>query len=152
MGAQDGPPKLAPQPVATTRTVPSETTATRSALSYGAVTARVVKNKTTQLELLEQFGGPNVSTTDADGTEVWIYERIVTQSDIASQSKNFQGAVNLGVSFGFANWGANAGGSASAGNAVVQSSNTTSTRTLTVIVKFNADKTVKDTSVRATYF
>jgi hypothetical protein len=116
------------------------------------VTSRVEKNKTTQLELLEQFGGANITTTDADGTEVWVYERIVTQSDVAARSQNFEGAVNLGVSFGFTNWGGSAGGSASSGSAAAQSSNTISTRTLTVIVKFNPDSTVKDYAVRATYF
>jgi hypothetical protein len=139
-------------PAAGPTTVASETTATRSALSYGAVTGRVEKNKTMQLELLEMFGGPNISTTDADGTEVWIYERIVTQTDVATNSRDFQGAVNLGVSFGFTNWGGNAGGSAASGTSSAQVSNTTSTRTLTVIVKFNPEKSVKDFAVRATYF
>jgi hypothetical protein len=123
-----------------------------SALSYGAVTTQVLRNKTTQLEILENFGGPNISTTDADGAEVWVYERSVTQTDIATQSKDYQGAVNLGVSFGFPHFGGSAGGSAGLAKSSVQSSSTAGTRTLTVIVKFNADKTVKDYSARATTF
>ena len=121
-------------------------------LSYGTVTSTVQKGKTTQLELASMFGGPNISTTDADGTEVWIYERSVTQTDIATQSREYQGAVNLGLSFGHGNFGANAGGSGGAARAAGQSNSSTSTRTLTVIVKFNPDKTVKDYSVRATTF
>src|SRR5262245_39208199 len=65
-----------------------------SALSYGTVTSTVQKGKTTQVELVSMFGGPNISTTDAEGTEVWIYERSVTQTDIATQSREYQGAVN----------------------------------------------------------
>jgi hypothetical protein len=123
-----------------------------SALSYGTVTASVQRNKTTQLEILENFGGPNISTTDADGSEVWVYERSVTQTDIATQSREFQGAVNLGVSFGFPHFGATAGGSSGVTKTNGQVANSTGTRTLTVIVKFNQDKTVKDYSVRATTF
>jgi hypothetical protein len=123
-----------------------------SALSYGTVTATVQRNKTTQLQILEDFGGPNISTTDADGSEVWVYERSVTQTDVATQSKEFQGAVNLGVSFGFPHFGATGGGSAGTTKTSGQSSASAGTRTLTVIVKFNQDKTVKDYSVRATTF
>lgn len=123
-----------------------------SALSYGTVTSRVEKNKTTQTDLIEQFGGPNISSLDADGSEVWIYERSVTQTDVATQSKDYRGAVNMGVSFGYPHFGATAGASGSAERSSGQSSSTTSTRTLTVIVKFNANKTVKDYSARATTF
>ena len=42
---------------------------TASALSYGTVTAQVQKGKTTQIDLLQAFGGPNISTTDRDGVE-----------------------------------------------------------------------------------
>jgi hypothetical protein len=123
-----------------------------SALSYGTVTSRVEKNKTTQTDLVEQFGGPNISSLDADGSEVWIYERSVTQTDVATQSRDYRGAVNMGVSFGYPHFGATAGAAGSAEKSSGQSSSTTSTRTLTVIVKFNANKTVKDYSARATTF
>jgi hypothetical protein len=123
-----------------------------STLSYGTVTARVEKNKTTQTDLLEEFGGPNISSVDSDGAEVWVYERSVNQTDVATQSKEYLGAVNMGVSFGYPHFGASAGASGSAEKRSGQSSTTTSTRTLTVIVKFNADKTVKDYSARATTF
>jgi hypothetical protein len=123
-----------------------------SALSYGTVTSRVEKNKTTQTDLVEQFGGPNISSLDADGSEVWIYERSVTQTDVATQSRDYRGAVNMGVSFGYPHFGASAGATGSAEKSSGQSSSTTSTRTLTVIVKFNVDKTVKDYSARATTF
>jgi hypothetical protein len=130
----------------------AEPAARASALSYGSVTSRVEKNKTTQTDLVETFGGPNISSVDADGTEVWVYERTVTQSDVSTQSKDYYGAVNLGVSFGYPHFGASAGASGSADKRSGQSSTSYSTRTLTVIVKFNADKTVKDYSARASTF
>ena len=119
-----------------------------SALSYGAVTATVAKGKTTQLELIQMFGGPNISTTDGDGVETWVYERSVSQTDVASKSNNWQAAANLGLSFGHVQAGVSGGGG-SAGSAA---SSASSFRSLTVIVKFNTNKTVKDYSVRASQF
>lgn len=138
-----------PAPPAAAATAPASQAST---LSYGTVTSGVQKNKTTQVDLLQSFGGPNISSTDADGTEVWVYERSVTQTDVATQSKDYMGAVNLGVSFGYPHFGASAGASGSAAKSVGQSATTTTTRTLTVIVKFNSDKTVKDYAVRASTF
>jgi hypothetical protein len=119
-----------------------------SALSYGTVTATVVKGKTTQADLLQMFGGPNISTVDNEGVETWVYERSVSQTDVSSQNQNWQAAANLGAAFGHFSGGASAGGGQSASAA----STATSLRSLTVITKFNADKTVKDFSVRASQF
>ncbi|HWR72189.1 MAG TPA: hypothetical protein VN604_03385 [Nitrospirota bacterium] len=119
-----------------------------SALSYGTVTSAVVKGKTTQMDLIQMFGGPNISTVDSEGVETWLYERSVSQTDVASKSQNWQAAANLGVSFGHVQGGASAGG----GQSGSASSTASSFRSLTVIVKFNADKTVKDYSVRSSQF
>jgi hypothetical protein len=119
-----------------------------SALSYGAVTSAVVRGKTTQMDLIQWFGGPNISTVDGDGVETWLYERSVSQTDVAARSRNWQAAANLGVSFGHAQGGA----SASGGQSGSDSSTASSFRSLTVIVKFNANKTVKDFSVRSSQF
>lgn len=119
-----------------------------SALSYGVVTSTVERGKTTQLELIQMFGGPNISTTDGDGVETWVYERSVSQIDAASKSNHWQAAANLGVSFGHAQIGALGGGGSSGSGA----STASSFRSLTVIVKFNPNKTVKDYSVRASQF
>ncbi|OGP19064.1 MAG: hypothetical protein A2Z26_01510 [Deltaproteobacteria bacterium RBG_16_66_15] len=119
-----------------------------SALSYGTVTSAVAKGKTTQMELIQMFGGPNISTVDNEGTETWIYERSVSQTDVAARSQNWQAAANLGVAFGHAQGGVSGGG----GQSGSASSTASSFRSLTVIVKFNADKTVKDYSVRSSQF
>ena len=119
-----------------------------SALSYGTVTSAVVKGKTTQMDLIQWFGGPSISTVDSDGVETWLYERSVSQTDVASKSQNWQAAANLGVSFGHVQGGASAGG----GQSGSASSTASSFRSLTVIVKFNPDKTVKDYSVRSSQF
>ena len=121
---------------------------TASALSYGSVTSQVQKGKTTQLELLQIFGGPSISTTDRDGVETWVYERTSTQSDVQSNAQSAQGAASLGAFFKFVNVDV----SGSTGRSLSGTSAATSVRSLTVIVKFAADKTVADYSVRASTF
>ena len=121
---------------------------TASALSYGSVTSQVQKGKTTQIELLQAFGGPSISTTDRDGVETWVYERTSTQSDVQSNSQSAQGAASLGAFFKFVNVDV----SGSTGRSSSGTSASTSVRSLTVIVKFAADKTVADYSVRASTF
>jgi hypothetical protein len=146
-----GPPGSAPQTPATPQAQavsapPAQSGA--SALSYGSVTSRVVNGKTSQAELVDMFGGPNISTVDSEGLETWVYERSVSQTDAANRSQSWQAAANLGVFFGHGNAGAQAAG----GQNASASSTTSSFRSLTVIVKFNPDKTVKDYSVRASQF
>ena len=119
-----------------------------SALSYGTVTAVVVRNKTTQYDLIQMFGGPNISTVDAEGTETWIYERSVSQTDVATKSQEWQAAANLNAGFG----SVQGGGGVSGGQASAGTSMASTFRTLTAIVKFNPDKTVKDYALRASQF
>lgn len=143
------PPAPAPQAAAPPPAAPP---VQASALSYGTVTSRVERGKTTQAELLELFGGPNISTVDAEGNETWVYERSVSQTDVSSQSQNLRGAMGLDVFFGAGAFGGRAGASGEAGRATAQTQTTSSIRTLTVIVKFNRDRTVKDYSARASQF
>ena len=119
-----------------------------STLSYGSVTSQVIKGKTTQMDLLQTFGGPNIATTDRDGVETWVYERSTTQTDVQSQSQAAQGAVSLGAFFKYVDLQA----SGSMGRSTAAASTSSSIRALTVIVKFGADKTVADYSVRASTF
>jgi len=121
-------------------------------LSYGTVTSRVEKGKTTQAELIELFGGPNISTMDSDGVETWVYERSASETDTASESQRMSGGVGLDLFFNLGNFGAGASASGEAGRSSSRTKTTHSIKTLTVIVKFNKDKTVKDYSARAAYF
>ena len=132
---------------------PAAGTAERpSNLSYGTVTATVKKNVTTQSDLIDMFGGPNISTTDKDGSEKWVYERTSSMNDTAgsAQDKNFNAFFGGGGQVGGATVGGGvSGGSKSSAN---QQRSVNSVRTLTVVVTFNPDKTVKDYTVRASYF
>lgn len=141
------PATTAPPPAVSAPTAGAPATSA-SALSYGSVTSQVIKGKTTQMDLLQIFGGPNIATTDRDGTETWVYERSATQTDVATNSQAAQGTASLGAFFKYID--VQAGGSvARSGSA---SSVSSSIRSLTVIVKFAPDKTVADYTVRASTF
>ena len=130
------------------RDQPLQAAALPNSLSYGGVTSQVQKSRTTQLELVQMFGGPSISTIDGEGTEVWVYERSVSETERRTRSEGWQSAANLGVFFP----GAGVAGGGSTGTASDASSTATSFRSLTVIVKFNPDKTVREYSVRASQF
>jgi serine/threonine protein kinase len=109
---------------------------------------QVRKGETTQGDLLRLFGGPNLTTYDEAGLETWVYERTMTQTDVKSSSQAAQGAARLGLFFKSVEAGAS--GAASRSSDAVTT--TSSTRSLTVIVKFAPDRTVQDYTVSSTYF
>lgn len=128
-----------------------------SALSYGMATGRVKKGVTTQDDLLQLFGGPSVMTTDKDGTEVWMYDKTTsTVSGSTSQSGSQAEHSDASVMAGFLGipFLAGVGGAKSTENGqsaqVSQGAEniTRSVKTITFIIKFNADKTVMDYAVR----
>lgn len=135
--------------VAESATPPQEPVdSTPSALSYGMVTSQVRKGETTQLDLIELFGSPNISTYDSAGVESWVYERSITRTDIEAQTESARGAANLGVFFNLVKAGGGIAGSRHEASAKF----TTSLRSITVIVKFAEDGTVSDYQVRSAQF
>jgi hypothetical protein len=122
--------------------------AKQSGLSYGMVTSKVEKKVTTQAQLIELFGGPNIATTDSDGLETWVYERTATQSQVSQDATVNSQVQRLGIFFGI---GVTGNDKAST-QVDSHSSVTSSIKTLTVIIKFNKDKTVQDFSVRTASF
>ena len=49
---------------------------TRDPISAGSAKLFLEKEKTMQSEVLEAFGGPNIVTGDAGGSETWTYDRM----------------------------------------------------------------------------
>ncbi|BDT78100.1 hypothetical protein PKF023_19030 [Polynucleobacter yangtzensis] len=93
------------------------------------------KNVTTQAEVVETFGAPNLVTQNAEGEDVWTYQRNATVANAASNS-SYATIILLG------------GTSKSSG--FEQSS-----RTMTLIIKFKdikGVKTVVDFSSRSSSF
>lgn len=91
-------------------------------------------------EVAEVLGSPNIVSTDEDRNEVWMYDKISTQYVRADANA---GILAIG---GGSDVGAVGGVSGS------QSSGATSQRTLTVIIKFDANGAVRDFAYHTSRF
>ena len=80
----------------------------------------------------EVLGSPNIVTTDDKRREVWIYDKV--SSDRVSKNSTFGGSIII------------LGGSTSG------SSSSTTQRTLTIIIKYDEDKRVRDFAYNYTQF
>ena len=108
---------------------------TPNTLTSGQVTLTLRKNQTTQTEVVEKFGAPNLVTSSAVGEEVWTYQKHATVASPTATS-GFDTVILAGVS-------------------TSKSGFEQSSRTMTLIIKFkkvNGVKTVIDFSSRASSF
>ncbi len=48
----------------------------KSNLTSGTVKREIIKNQTTQADILKLFGAPNLVTMDSNGNEVWNYNKM----------------------------------------------------------------------------
>jgi outer membrane protein assembly factor BamE (lipoprotein component of BamABCDE complex) len=108
-------------------------------LTVGTV-QREVRVGMSGAQVAEVLGSPNIVTTDEKGREVWVYDRISTESVYSSGS-----ALILGIL---------TGGSGGGGGLAGQSAGASSTtqKSLTVIVKFDEQKKVRDFAYRSSSF
>lgn len=53
----------------------------KSNLTVGVVKQSIVEGQTTQADLMSTFGSPNLISRNADGEEVWAYNRMSFQSN-----------------------------------------------------------------------
>ena len=83
-------------------------------------------------QVIEVLGSPNIVSTDENRLEVWVYDKIATD---VSYSNN-DGGVWLIL------------GSASGSSGA----SSTSQRTLTIVIKFDADKKVRDFAYHSSSF
>ena len=113
-------------------------------LTHGMAQMTLHVGSTTQSEVLETFGAPNITTLDAAGQEVWVYDRQATVS--TSGSSGFSIGMLLGGG------GGGVGGGAGLGFGNSKSKATQTQRTMTLIIKFGADKKVVDFKSRSSSF
>lgn len=100
----------------------------KSALSVGRVKTEIKKGVTTQADILEIFGSPNIVTKNRDNDEVWNYNRMSYQSVYGSD----RGSVIF--------WG---------GSRAMASQ---STKSFDLIIIFDAKDVVKDYSIISASF
>ena len=93
-------------------------------LTHGAVQLKLRKGVTTQTDVIEAFGAPNIATRDGDGREVWTYRRHATVTSFAGSDAYF----NILVF----------GASGRSG------SESTTSQSMTLIVKFDESQRVSD--------
>lgn len=113
-------------------------------LTHGMVQMTLHVGKTSRAEVLETFGGPNVTTIDGDGREVWVYDRFATVS--STKDSGFRIGILGGVG------GDNAAGGAGLGFGKSKSKAATSTRSMTLILKFGPDGRLADFKSRSSSF
>lgn len=123
IGCQSNPPPSPPAPAVT---------ASNNNLTHGAVQLKLQKGVTTQTEVLEAFGAPNISTIDGEGREVWTYRRHATVTSTTGSNAYFNVLV-VGASGG-------------------QGTESTSTQSMTLIIKFDENKRVSDFRSMASSF
>ncbi len=83
-------------------------------------------------QVIEALGSPNIVTTDENRQEVWVYDKFATDVTQSSSSGGFW-IVIAGIQ----------------GNTSAASS---SQRTLTIVIKFDADKKVRDFAYHSSSF
>ena len=100
----------------------------KSNLTYGNVKKNVIKGKTTQTEVLQLLGSPNIVTKNTKGQEVWTY----TRQSFDAKSGSFGGGIII------------LGGQKAFSSAATSS--------FDLIVTFNQNEVVEDYSVVASQF
>lgn len=119
-------------------------TESANTLTHGMVQMTIKVGQTSQLEIAEAFGAPNITTLDAQGQEVWIYDRHATVT--ASKDSGFSIGMLLGGG------GGGVGGGAGLGFGSSKSKSSLSSRTMTLIIKFSPQKVVSDFKSRTSSF
>ncbi len=89
-------------------------------------------------EVAQVLGSPNIVSTDKERREVWIYDKISTERAFSTSEGGISSLIFVGLADVIQRAGGGGGFSRSSG------ASSTSQRTLTVIIKFDEDKRVRD--------
>ena len=95
-------------------------------------------------EVAEVLGSPNVVTTDEERREVWVYDKVATET-VYSTSSGGVAALILGA-------GGDVAGAGSGNTARSAGATSRTQRTLTIVIKFDGEGRVRDFSYRASQF
>ncbi len=99
-------------------------------------------------EVIAVLGSPNVVTTDEQRRESWVYDKFSTETVYSSSSSGVSALIFGGgpVDSGIVGGGVGPSYRQSAG------ARSTTQRTLTVVIKFDASKRVRDFAYRQSSF
>jgi outer membrane protein assembly factor BamE (lipoprotein component of BamABCDE complex) len=96
----------------------------------------------------EVLGSPNIVTTDAEGREVWVYDKVSTDVTYSQSSGGAGIALLIGGASGDTAGGGLGSGSFSRG----AGAHSKTQKTLTVVIKFDEDKRVRDFAYHSSKF
>ncbi len=104
---------------------------TDSNLTVGKVQREITKGMS-GAEVAEALGSPNIVTQDANGDETWVYDKIATEANYTRSSDGL-----FLILYGQTN---------------TQQTASVTQKTLTVVIKFNENKKVKEFSYHSSKF
>lgn len=113
-------------------------------LSFGAVKRHLRIGQSTQADVIRTLGSPNNMTLNGRGREIWIYDRINTRIDTSA----FRTGAGAKLGLGMIGSALGAGMLFDLGESRSDSSMTSQTRTLTVILEFDDAHVLRDMLVR----
>lgn len=99
-------------------------------------------------DVAEVLGSPNIVTTDGEGREVWVYDKISTDVTYSKDS----GGVGMVLLVGGLAGNTVAGGLGHGGYSRSAGAESKTQRTLTVVIKFDEEKKVRDFSYHSSRF
>lgn len=103
-----------------------------SPYTHGNVQLTMKQGVTTQAEVLNKFGAPNITTIDASGQEVWTYQKNATVANSTSNGA-YASIIVAGAGIGSSGF-------------------EQSSRTMTLIITFDDSKRVSDFKSMSTSF
>ena len=109
---------------------------------------REIRKGMSGAEVAKVLGSPNIVTTDAEGREVWIYDKISTDVTYSRSS----GGVIVGLLIGGLSGDVLAGGGAGGSYGKSAGAESKTQRTLTVLIKFDEQKKVRDFAYHSSRF
>ncbi|MFD1623703.1 hypothetical protein [Azospirillum griseum] len=99
-------------------------------------------------DVVQALGSPNMVTTDDLRRENWIYDKIATETAYSTS----QGGVSALILGGVAGAAGMVGGGIAPGYGQSSGASSTTQRTLTIIIKFDDAKRVRDFAYRSSSF
>lgn len=113
-------------------------------VTHGQVQLTLRVGQTSQYQVLEAFGAPNITTMDGNSQEVWVYDRHATVT------RDESGGFSIGLGIGGGGGGVGAVGGL--GFSKKKAKSETSSRTMTLVIKFDDRKIVSDFRSRSSSF
>ena len=106
---------------------------------------REIKVGMSSADVIAALGSPNILSTDENSREVWVYDKLSTETAVSTSS----GGLSLGLG---GLLGSSAGAIAGGGYNQGSGASSRSQRTLTIIIKFDENKKVRETSYHTSRF